>query len=210
MVTYTGLIQACLESGNIQDGAYIFEKMKDICSPNLVTCNMMLKAYLEHGMFQEAKELFEKMSENANHVRRNFDYKIWAVPDIYTFNTMLDACIAQKRWDYFDYVYQKMLYHGYHFNPKRHLRMILEASRAGKVTFLLTVCYTHTHVYIFWSFYDPCKSESLLRVMSHVVVEDICLVGFYQRSICLVGKNLAKIYGMYVNTRLIGNLKRSN
>ncbi|KAF7835272.1 pentatricopeptide repeat-containing protein [Senna tora] len=131
VVTYTGLIQACLESGNILDGAYIFEKMRDVCSPNLVTCNMMLKAYLEHGMFQEAKELFEKMLENANHVRRNSDYKDWVIPDIYTFNTMLDVCVAEKRWDYFGCVYQKMLYHGYHFNPKRHLRMILEASRAG-------------------------------------------------------------------------------
>ncbi|XP_054813577.1 pentatricopeptide repeat-containing protein At1g30610, chloroplastic isoform X1 [Prosopis cineraria] len=132
VVTYTGLIQACLESGNIQDGAYIFEKMKDVCSPNLVTCNTMLKAYLEYGMFEEAKELFEKMSENTNHVRRNSDYKVVVIPDIYTFNTMLDACIVEKKWNYFDYAYQKMLYHGYHFNPKRHLRMILEASRAGK------------------------------------------------------------------------------
>ncbi|KAK4253455.1 hypothetical protein QN277_010125 [Acacia crassicarpa] len=132
VVTYTGLIQACLESGNIQDGAYIFGKMKDICSPNLVTCNMMLKAYLEHGIFEEGKELFEKMSESTNHVKRNSDYKIVVMPDIYSFNTMLDACIVEKRWNYFNYVYQKMLDHGYHFNPKRHLRMILAASRAGK------------------------------------------------------------------------------
>ncbi|XP_020215004.1 pentatricopeptide repeat-containing protein At1g30610, chloroplastic [Cajanus cajan] len=132
VVTYTGLMQASLDSGNIQDGAYIFEKMKEICTPNLVTCNIMLKAYLEHGMFQEAKALFEQMSENANHLRRNSDYKMLVVPDTYTFNTMLDACVAEKRWDYFDDVYQRMLYRGYHFNPKRHLRMILEASKAGK------------------------------------------------------------------------------
>ncbi|XP_027354230.1 pentatricopeptide repeat-containing protein At1g30610, chloroplastic isoform X2 [Abrus precatorius] len=132
VVTYTGLMQASLDSGNIQDGAYIFEKMKEICAPNLVTCNIMLKAYLEHGMFQEAKALFEQMSESTNHLRGNTDYKMLVIPDTYTFNTMLDACVAEKRWDYFDYVYQRMLFHGYHFNPKRHLRMILEASRAGK------------------------------------------------------------------------------
>lgn len=136
MVTYTGLMQASLDSGNIQDGSYIFEKMKDICAPNLVTYNIMLKAYVDHGMFREAKELFEQMLENTNHLSRNDDYKMRVIPDIYTFNTMLDACAAEKRWDYFDHVYQRMLYHGYHFNPKRHLRMILEASRAGKVTFL--------------------------------------------------------------------------
>ncbi|KAK2351625.1 pentatricopeptide repeat-containing protein, mitochondrial [Trifolium repens] len=132
VVTYTGLMQASLDSGNIQDGAYIFEKMKDICAPNLVTYNIMLKAYVDHGMFQEAKELFEQMLENTNHLSRKDDYKMRVIPDIYTFNTMLDACAAEKRWDYFDYVYQRMLYHGYHFNPKRHLRMILEASRSGK------------------------------------------------------------------------------
>ncbi|XP_058760784.1 pentatricopeptide repeat-containing protein At1g30610, chloroplastic-like [Vicia villosa] len=132
VVTYTGLMQASLDSGNIQDGAYIFEKMKENCAPNLVTYNIMLKAYVEHGMFQEAKELFERMLENTNYLSNKDDYKMRVVPDIYTFNTMLDACAADKKWDYFDHVYQRMLYHGYHFNPKRHLRMILEASRAGK------------------------------------------------------------------------------
>ncbi|CAJ1934112.1 unnamed protein product [Sphenostylis stenocarpa] len=132
VVTYTGLIQASLDSGNIQDGAYIFEKMKEVCAPNLVTCNIMLKAYLEHGMFQEAKALFEQMAENASRLRENNDYKMLVVPDTYTFNTMLDACVSEQRWDYFDHVYHRMLNHGYHFNPKRHLQMILEASRAGK------------------------------------------------------------------------------
>ncbi|KAJ1401465.1 Tetratricopeptide-like helical domain superfamily [Sesbania bispinosa] len=132
VVTHTGLMQASLDSGHIQDGAYIFEKMKEICAPNLVTCNIMLKAYLAHGMFQEAKELFEQMLENTNNLSESTDYKMRVIPDIYTFNIMLDACVTEKRWDYFEYVYQRMLYHGYHFNPKRHLRMILEASRAGK------------------------------------------------------------------------------
>lgn len=139
-------MQASLDSGNIQDGAIIFEKMKEICAPNLVTCNILLKAYLEHGMFQEAKELFEQMLENTNHLRGNTDYKMLVTPDIYTFNTMLDACVAENRWDYFDHVYKRMLYHGYHFNAKRHLRMVLEASRAGKVTFLFFFIQIHLFV----------------------------------------------------------------
>lgn len=143
-MTYTGLMQASLDSGNIQDGAYIFERMKEICAPNLVTYNIMLKAYLEHGMFQEAKGLFEQMLENTNHLMSGkTDHKMRVIPDIYTFNTMLDACVAEKRWDYFDHVYQRMLCHGYHFNPKRHLRMILEALRAGKVTFLFFLLHIH-------------------------------------------------------------------
>ncbi|KAL1362479.1 hypothetical protein HN51_010728 [Arachis hypogaea] len=132
VVTYTGLMQASLDSGNIQDGAYIFEKMKKICAPNLVTCNIMLKGYLENGMFREAKEMFEQMLENTDRLRNNTDYKMLVIPDIYTFNIMLDACAAEKRWDDFQDIYQRMLYHGFYFNPKRHLRMVLEASRAGK------------------------------------------------------------------------------
>lgn len=133
VVTFTGLIQACLNAGNIQDGALIFNKMHNFCSPNLVTCNIMLKAYLAHGMFEEAKELFHKMSEDGNRISRISDYKVRVIPDIYTFNTMLDACNAEKRWDDFENIYKRMLHHGFHFNEKRHLRMILNASRAGKV-----------------------------------------------------------------------------
>lgn len=93
----------------------------------------MLKAYLENGLFEEAKEFFHNMLEDGNHINSRSDYKSRVTPDIYSFNTMLDACIEEKRWDDFEYVYGRMLHHGYHFNSKRHLRMILDASRAGKV-----------------------------------------------------------------------------
>lgn len=134
VVSYTGLIQACLDSGNIQNAAYIFNQMKNFCSPNLVTCNIMLKAYLEHGLFEEAMKLFQEMAEDSNHINREYDKKGLVIPDIYTFNTMLDACAAEKRWDDLELVYKRMLHHGFHFNAKRHLRMILDASRAGKVS----------------------------------------------------------------------------
>ena len=94
----------------------------------------MLKAFVEHGLFEEAKELFHKMTEDSNHIKGKHDYKVRLIPDIYTFNTMLDACIAEKRWDEFEYVYTMMLHHGFHFNGKRHLRMVVDASRAGKVS----------------------------------------------------------------------------
>ena len=73
------------------------------------------------------------MLDDGNHISRRSDYKFRVIPDIYTFNTMLDASIAENRWDDFEYVYQKMLRHGFHFNANRHLRMVLDASRAGKV-----------------------------------------------------------------------------
>ncbi|XP_044496901.1 pentatricopeptide repeat-containing protein At1g30610, chloroplastic-like [Mangifera indica] len=138
VVTYTGLIQACLDSGNIENAAEIFNQMKDFCSPNLVTCNIMLKAYLENGFFEEAKKLFQRMSEDSSRHSWEPDNRGLVVPDIYTFNTMLDACIVEKRWDDLEHVYKKMLQHGFHFNAKRHVRIILDASRAGRVELLET------------------------------------------------------------------------
>ncbi|XP_022743623.1 pentatricopeptide repeat-containing protein At1g30610, chloroplastic isoform X2 [Durio zibethinus] len=138
VVTYTGLIQACLDSGNIQNGAYIFNQMQNFCSPNLVTCNIMLKAYLDHGLFDQAKDLFQKISEDANQANSKSDYLHRVIPDIYTFNIMLDACIQHRRWDEFEHVYGRMLHHGFHFNAKRHLRMILDAARGGKKELLET------------------------------------------------------------------------
>ncbi|OMO90133.1 hypothetical protein COLO4_19340 [Corchorus olitorius] len=131
VVTYTGLIQACLDSGNIQNGEYIFNQMQNFCAPNLVTCNIMLKAYLDHGLFDEARDLFSKMPEDWNQSSKS-DNSHRVFPDGYTFNIMLDICIQQKRWDEFEHVYGKMLQNGFHFNAKRHLRMILDAARAGK------------------------------------------------------------------------------
>ncbi|KAI8524635.1 hypothetical protein RHMOL_Rhmol13G0163900 [Rhododendron molle] len=135
VVTYTGLIQACLDAGNIQNGAYIFNLMHKFCSPNLITCNIMLKAYTEHAMFEEAKGLFQKMLEDANRVCNQVNYKDRVVPDFYTFNTMLDSCVRQQQWDDLELVYKQMLQYGFPFNAQRHLRMIMEASRAGKVLF---------------------------------------------------------------------------
>ncbi|KAL3522947.1 hypothetical protein ACH5RR_015781, partial [Cinchona calisaya] len=132
VVTYTGLIQACVDSGNIKNGAYIFNHMQNFCSPNLVTYNIMLKAFLDHGIFEEAKELFLRLLEKSQSINRTSDYKEVVMPDLYTFNTMLDACAAEQKWDELEFVYVKMLKYGYHFNAKRHLRMILDACNAGK------------------------------------------------------------------------------
>uniref|UniRef100_A0A7N2M3E3 Uncharacterized protein n=1 Tax=Quercus lobata TaxID=97700 RepID=A0A7N2M3E3_QUELO len=68
------------------------------------------------------------------------DYRARVIPDLYTFNTMLDACIAEKKWDDFENIYRGMLHHGFHFNAKCHLRMILNASGAVNVS-SLSPCY---------------------------------------------------------------------
>ncbi|XP_031404821.1 pentatricopeptide repeat-containing protein At1g30610, chloroplastic [Punica granatum] len=138
VVTYTGLIQACMDSGNIQDGVSIFQQMEQHCSPNLVTCNIMLKAYLGNNMFEDAKKLLFKMLDDGSHISNRSDYRVRVVPDAYSFNTMLDACVAEKRWEDLEFVYKKMLSHGFHFNLKRHLHVVLEASRVGKRELLET------------------------------------------------------------------------
>lgn len=132
VVTYTGLIQACLDSGDVQNGAYVFNQMQKFCTPNLITCNIMIKAFLDHGMFEEAKQLFLNLLVNGNFIKHEEDYKVRVLPDIYSFNTMLEACYAKHKWDDIEFVYEQMLKYGHHFNSKRHLRLILDACCAGK------------------------------------------------------------------------------
>lgn len=93
----------------------------------------MLKAFVDHGKFEEAKQLFLRLLQNGNFITREEDYKVRIIPDIYSFNTMLDACVAEQKLDELEFVYAQMLKYGHHFNAKRHLRPILDACRAGKV-----------------------------------------------------------------------------
>ena len=69
--------------------------------------------------------------EDGNNIESSSDLESRMLPDTYTFNTMLEACAEHKKWDDFGYAYREMLHHEYHFNAKRHLKMVLEASRAG-------------------------------------------------------------------------------
>ncbi|XP_073061209.1 pentatricopeptide repeat-containing protein At1g30610, chloroplastic [Primulina eburnea] len=145
VVTYTGLIQACLDSGDVQNGAYVFDQMQKFCMPNLITCNIMIKAFLDHGMFEEARQLFLSLLENGNFIKHEGDYKVRVIPDIYSFNTMLEASYAKHKWDDLEFVYEQMLKYGHHFNAKRHLRLILDARRAGKDK-LLEMTWKHLNV----------------------------------------------------------------
>ncbi|KAM1217206.1 hypothetical protein TB2_013200 [Malus domestica] len=68
IVTYTGLIQVCLDARSVENVAYVFKQMENVCSPNLVTYNIMLKPYLDHGMFEKAKDLFLRMLDDGNNI----------------------------------------------------------------------------------------------------------------------------------------------
>lgn len=130
VVTYTGVIQTCIDSGSMENAKYIFNEMCNYCSPNNVTCNIMLKSYIDHAMFEDAKNLLENIL--SGRIRSKADLGQLAVADKFTFNTFMDACAEAKKWNDFEYAFRKMLSSGYHFDERRHLRMVLDAYRNGK------------------------------------------------------------------------------
>ncbi|CAO2183294.1 unnamed protein product [Urochloa humidicola] len=130
VVTYTGLIQTCIDNGSMENAKYIFREMCNYCSPNTVTCNIMLKSFVEHGMLEDAKDLLQDVIHSR--IRSKVDSSQTATADKFTFNTFMEACAAAQRWDDFEYAFRKMLSKGYHFDERRHLRMVLDAYRNGK------------------------------------------------------------------------------
>ncbi|XP_006646195.1 pentatricopeptide repeat-containing protein At1g30610, chloroplastic [Oryza brachyantha] len=130
VVTYTGLIQTCIDNGSMENAKYIFEEMCKYCSPNNITCNIMLKSYTKHGMFEDAKGLLENILNGRITSKVELSQK--AIADKFTFNTFMEACAETKRWNDFEYAFRKMLSSGYHFDERRHLRMVLDAYRNGK------------------------------------------------------------------------------
>ncbi|KAL5228686.1 hypothetical protein ABZP36_016951 [Zizania latifolia] len=130
VVTYTGLIQTCIDNGSMENAKYIFDEMCNHCSPNNVTCNIMLKSYTEHGMFEDAKDLLENILNGR--IRSKVESSQKAIADKFTFNTFIEACAKTKKWNDFEYAFYKMLSSGYHFDERRHLRLVLDAYRNGK------------------------------------------------------------------------------
>jgi pentatricopeptide repeat protein len=137
VVTYTGLIQICIDNGGMENAKYIFNHMCNYCSPNTVTCNIMLKSYIKHGMLEDAKDLLHDILNCR--IRSKADSSQVATADKFTFNTFMEACAAAKRWNDFEYAFREMLLNGYHFDERRHLRMVLDAYRHGKVLTLATI-----------------------------------------------------------------------
>ncbi|KAJ1284743.1 hypothetical protein BS78_03G228400 [Paspalum vaginatum] len=130
VVTYTGLIQTCIDNGSMENAKYIFNEMCNYCSPNTVTCNIMLKSYVMHGMLEDARDLLQNILNGR--VRSKADSSQVAAADKFTFNTFMEACAEAKRWNDFEYAFREMLLNKYHFDERRHLRMVLDAYRNGK------------------------------------------------------------------------------
>lgn len=128
-VAYTGLIQACMESGHLQECTFIFHEMQKVCAPNIITCNMMMKLYAQNQMLKEAKSLFQQIKKGRIGPQNS---DVLLKPDIITYTAMLEACARAQEWDYFETVYQNMLLEGYQFDNKQHSSLIVAASKAGK------------------------------------------------------------------------------
>lgn len=144
-ITFTGLIAASLNGGHVDDCLAIFQYMKDKCDPNIGTVNTMLRVYGRNDMFIEAKELFEE-------IVREKETRL--VPDEYTYSFMLEASARSLQWEYFEHVYQTMILSGYQIDQTKHAPMLIEASRAGKVTNLHIVKFLY---YCIWK-HELCKS----------------------------------------------------
>lgn len=95
--------------------------MQNFCAPNLVTYNIMLKSYKQEKMFDDAKGLFNEIINGK------------VVPNKFTFNTMMEACVENGKFEDFERVFLQMLRHGHHFDERKHLKMVMDAFKAGKV-----------------------------------------------------------------------------
>ncbi|PON66774.1 Tetratricopeptide-like helical domain containing protein [Parasponia andersonii] len=132
-VTFTGMIVASMHGGHIDNCISIFENMKNYCSPNIGTMNIMLKVYGRNDMFSEAKVLFEEIKRAGSDSLPSLDSQnTFLVPDEYTYSSILEASASALQWEYFEYVYKEMVLSGYQLDQSKHASLLLEASRTGK------------------------------------------------------------------------------
>ncbi|WOL03381.1 pentatricopeptide repeat-containing protein [Canna indica] len=179
VVTYTGLIQACIDSGSIENATFIFKEMHKFCSPNIITCNIMLKSYIDHGMFEEAKDLFLKLLDGDYQITNRVGLTQKVAPDKFTFNTMMEACAQMQKWDDFENAYRQMLNYGHHFDTRRHQRLVLDAFRAGKVQLLEL---TWKHLVHFQRVPPPpiIKERFCIKLMEDDPVGAVSCIDFHQ------------------------------
>ncbi|TVU46456.1 hypothetical protein EJB05_05997, partial [Eragrostis curvula] len=134
--TFTGMILASYDGGYIYECISIFESMKDHCTPNIGTVNVMLKVYGHCDMFGKAKDLFETTKACfSNSLTFGHEYSLLKA-DGYTYSSMLEACASAQQWEYFEYVYREMALSHHHLDQSKYAWLLIKASRAGKPYFL--------------------------------------------------------------------------
>lgn len=134
MQTYTGLIKACKESGRWRDAISVFERMREVCAPNIGTCNIMISLYGAHGMYDEAKSLFEQIKKGRISPKNLYRSDPRLAPDAYTYDAMLGACTNAEEWGDLEVLFRQMLLQGYQLNSNRHAWIVQAISEAGKVS----------------------------------------------------------------------------
>eukprot|EP00252_Welwitschia_mirabilis_P018813 TRINITY_DN4208_c0_g1_i2.p1 TRINITY_DN4208_c0_g1~~TRINITY_DN4208_c0_g1_i2.p1 ORF type:complete len:826 (-),score=151.81 TRINITY_DN4208_c0_g1_i2:256-2733(-) len=131
-IVFTGMIKSCAEAGLVRDCTSIFTYMQNFCSPNIGTINAMIHTYGHNNMFHEAKELFEGLKKGwtgrQNPIRTNGSL----TADYFTYNLMLEASALARDWDYLETVYRQMILRGHPIDQRRHMWLIVAASKAGK------------------------------------------------------------------------------
>ncbi|KAL2322842.1 hypothetical protein Fmac_027221 [Flemingia macrophylla] len=133
--TFAGMIKSSMDGGHIDDCICIFEYMKDHCAPNIGAINTMLKVYGQNDMFTKAKVLFDEVKvAKAEFCATAESGNSSVVPDMYTYNSMLEASASAQQWVYFEHVYREMIIHGYQLDQNKLLSLLVKASRAGKNT----------------------------------------------------------------------------
>ncbi|VAH74209.1 unnamed protein product [Triticum turgidum subsp. durum] len=129
---FTGMILASFDGGYISECISIFESMKDYCTPNIGTINVMLKVYGRCDMFGKAKDLFEtttySVCSSQPHIRDHSSLKA----DMYTYSSMLEASASAQQWEYFENVYRQMTLSQHHLDQSKNSWLLIKASRAGK------------------------------------------------------------------------------
>ncbi|CAN6289037.1 unnamed protein product [Urochloa humidicola] len=130
--TFTGMILASFNGGYIYECISIFESMKDYCTPNIGTVNVMLKVYGHCDMFGKAKDLFETTKACFSNSQTYGHEHSSLTADAYTYSSMLEASASAQQWEYFEYVYREMALSHYHLDQRKYSWLLIKACRAGK------------------------------------------------------------------------------
>lgn len=107
--------------------------MKDYCTPNIGTVNVMLKVYGRCDMFGKAKDLFETTKACFSNSQALVHDHSSLMPDAYTYSSMLEAAASAQQWEYFEYVYREMALSHHHLDQNKYSWLLIKACRAGKV-----------------------------------------------------------------------------
>ncbi|CAM0873312.1 unnamed protein product [Alopecurus aequalis] len=129
---FTGMLLASFDGGYISECISIFESMKDYCTPNIGTVNVMLKVYGRCDMFGKAKDLFETTAYSFSSSQPRIHGHSSLNADTYTYSSILEASASAQQWEYFENVYRQMTLSRHHLDQRKYSWLLIKASRAGK------------------------------------------------------------------------------